>query len=269
MVDDWMLEKTMDKPLVSVIIPTFNAGRSVARCLDSISAQSYKRLEVIIVDNNSTDDSLHDLAAKRVRVAEWPSKRAGARNRGACLAEGRFLFHVDADMELTQRVVEECIDCCLGQSADAVIVPEVSSGRSYWARCEGLEKTIAEGVAGHEAARFYRRSAFDEIGGYDPELEAGEDFDLQYRAEDHGLKVCRIKSTIVHHLDDASFSDIVRKSQYYGRTVNKYREKHRDRLSRSPPYLALLAGRWRVLAMDPPHAVGFFALVLIKYVAQK
>ncbi len=259
----------MEKPPVSVIIPTFNSGRSVVRCVDSILAQSYEHIEVIIVDNNSTDDSLHDLAASPVRIVAWPSKRAEARNRGAGLAEGQFLFHVDADMELTPRVVEECVDCCFQQSADAVIVPEVSSGRGYWAQCVGLQKTIVEGVAGYEAARFYRRNSFEKIGGYDPGLEAGEDFDLHYRTEDHGLKVGRIKSAIMHHQEDASFSDIVHKFQYYGRTVNNYRKKQRDRLSRNPPFLSLLARRWQVLAMDPPHAVGFVALLLIEYVAQR
>jgi glycosyltransferase involved in cell wall biosynthesis len=264
-----VLKLNAKKSLVSVIVPTLNAGESAARCIDSILAQSYEQVEVIIVDNNSTDESLHDLAPRPVRIETWPSKRSAARNRGAELAHGQFLLHVDVDMELTPRVVEECVVCCVQRSADAVIVPEVSSGRTYWARCMGLQKKVSEGAAGLEAARFYERNAFRAIGGYDPQLEAGEDFDLQYRAEDYGLRMSRIESTIVHHLEETSFSEIVRKFQYYGKTVNKYRAKHLERLSRSTPYVSLIVGQWQVLAKDPWHAAGFLALGLIEYVAQR
>jgi len=231
--------------------------------------QSYQNIEVIVVDKYSADGSLKNLEREPVRVVPWPSKMAGARNQGAAVSRGEFFVHIDADMELTEHVLAECVTLALEEGADAVIIPEVSAGENYWTKCLGLNKALALAMSGHEAARFYLRKAFDALGGFDPALEAGEDFDLHFRAEDKGLKIGRIKSPIIHHLGNMKFSSMVDKFHYYGQTVDEFRKKHHQRFEKGPAYPSLVLRRWRILAGDPIHAIGFFALSLIAFVAQK
>lgn len=93
----------MDEGLISVIVPIYNVEPFLATCLDSILNQSYRRLEVILIDDGSTDFSLkiaETYAEKddRVTVYSYPnSGQSAARNRGLEVATGQFITFVDAD----------------------------------------------------------------------------------------------------------------------------------------------------------------------------
>jgi len=107
-----------ENPLVSVIVPVFNAGKYLAVCLDSIITQTYKNLEIIIVDDGSTDDSLkiaNEYALKDGRIAVIRKAHLGvseARNAGLDAASGEFVMFIDADdyagAELVSRLLEAC-----------------------------------------------------------------------------------------------------------------------------------------------------------------
>ena len=90
-------------PKVSVIIPVRNAEKYLGECLDSVLGQTLKDVEVLCVDDGSTDGSakiLSDYAAKdgRIRILRQPASGAGvARNRGLAEARGEYLFFCDAD----------------------------------------------------------------------------------------------------------------------------------------------------------------------------
>ena len=86
--------------LVSVIIPTFNRAASVSRAIDSVLGQTYPRVEVIVVDDGSTDDTRERLSAYDHRVQYVYEENAGpaaARNRGAALATGELIAFLDSD----------------------------------------------------------------------------------------------------------------------------------------------------------------------------
>lgn len=92
-----------DLPLISVIVPVYNTPKTIERCLLSIWAQTYSQLEVILVDDGSTDisgDICDRLAARdpRTRVLHQPNQGlSGARNAGLAVCRGRFVTFVDAD----------------------------------------------------------------------------------------------------------------------------------------------------------------------------
>jgi glycosyltransferase involved in cell wall biosynthesis len=101
--------------LVSVVIPCHNYGRFLAAAIESVLAQAYPDIEVIVVDDGSTDDS----AAVATRYSQVVCLRqqnlgaGGAANRGLDEAKGEFVLFLDADDELTPNAVESHVQCLL------------------------------------------------------------------------------------------------------------------------------------------------------------
>ncbi len=101
-----------ESPLVTLIVPAYNAGTYLRECVDSILAQTHRNLEVIIVDDGSTDTTAacadsYAKADDRVRVLHKPNGGlSSARNAGLDMARGGFIGFVDADDALHPRFVE-------------------------------------------------------------------------------------------------------------------------------------------------------------------
>ena len=96
-------------PLVSVVIPTYQHADSVARCIDTVLAQTYENIEVIVVDDGSIDNTQEVLEAYKGKIAVIRQENRGgnaARNRGAQAASGEFIIFVDADAELRPAMFE-------------------------------------------------------------------------------------------------------------------------------------------------------------------
>src|SRR5437588_11940021 len=110
--------------LVSVIVPTRNSARTLEECLVSIRSQTHPRLEVIVVDNQSTDTTLQIAERHGDLVDTCGPERSAQRNRGARLARGTYLLFVDSDMKLEPGVVGDCLDAIAISTAPGVVVPE-------------------------------------------------------------------------------------------------------------------------------------------------
>src|SRR5258706_16215433 len=122
-------------PLVSIIVPTHNSAKTIAQCLSSVREQTYQPIELIVVDNWSTDGTV-DIARHWCDSVEvFGQERSAQRNRGASLAQGDYLFFVDSDMRLTPNVVRSCLDVLANMDAPAAVVPEQSSGDGFLAKC--------------------------------------------------------------------------------------------------------------------------------------
>ena len=99
-------------PLVSIIVPIYNAELFLADCLSSIASQTYENIEVILINDGSTDDSYNiaksfcDKNSKFQLVTQVNSGVAGARERGLRLARGEYVIHTDADDLMTERAIE-------------------------------------------------------------------------------------------------------------------------------------------------------------------
>jgi len=210
---------------VSVVIPTRDSARTLESCLQSVRAQTYRDLEVLVVDNGSTDGT-PEIAARLadVLLAAGP-ERSAQRNAGARFATGPALLFVDSDMVLDPTVVEECAHAVTA-GAEVVIISEESFGEGFWARCKRLERSCYVGDASIEAARFFSREIFDRVDGYDEGLVGGEDWDLHARVGRAGARVGRITARIWHDEGRLRLRDLVEKKFRYGKTLGRYVRKH-------------------------------------------
>ena len=186
------------RALVSVIVPTRNSEKTMEMCLGSIRRQTYPNVEIVIVDAYSCDGTRKIAEKYDPRIVTSRAYRSEARNIGVRESRGDFLLFVDSDMELGPSVVQGCVEKS-EKHYDALVIPEVSSGTGFWAQCKALEKSCYLGDDTIEAARFFKRSVFQGIGGYDPELEAGEDWDLNQRIMKAGRRIGRTNTFIKHN----------------------------------------------------------------------
>src|SRR5687768_16831644 len=97
------------KELISIIITTKNEQAVIETLLSSIFLQTYKNIEVILVDNNSKDNTLKIPKKFDVKIYTIGPERSAQRNFGAKKSKGKYLLFLDADMELTSDVLNDCI----------------------------------------------------------------------------------------------------------------------------------------------------------------
>lgn len=223
----------MPNPLVSVIVPTKNSAGTLEACLRSIAEQAYYPIELIVVDNHSSD-ATRDMAMRFTdMVFTKGPERSAQRNYGVTMASGRYLLMIDSDMELGRGVVRACVDEMLGDPAvKGVIIPEESFGLGLWSRCKQLERSFYIGVPWIEAPRFFSKAAYRSVDGYDEALVSGEDWDLTRRIERTG-KISRISEFIRHNEGRISLSVTLKKKYYYARHARAYllRNPERSKLS--------------------------------------
>ena len=114
-------------PVVSVIIPVYNSEKYTEKCIHSLLGQTYRNLELLIIDDGSTDQSgaiLDRLAGEDTRIRLIHQKNAGvaeARNRGIDLATGTYLTFVDGDDYVAPDYIQCLVDCARKNEAELVI----------------------------------------------------------------------------------------------------------------------------------------------------
>lgn len=197
-----------DEALVSVVIPTHNRASTVTSAIDSVLAQTYRRLEVIVVDDGSDDGTSRRLESYRNRITVVRQRRAGpsaARNRGAALASGSILAFLDSDdfwmrgkiarqVGLLQRAGPS-VCCCV---CNAVVFDEEGRrvGESF--QFAGIRPPFMQGLWSNPqevlATRFLlfnqvvaiRREAFERCRGFNENLDLLEDHDMALRLARQG-----------------------------------------------------------------------------------
>ena len=136
------LVSVADQPLVSIIVPVYNAEQSLPRCLDSICAQTYQNLEIILVDDGSTDDSLtvcRKFAYRDARIHVLSQPNSGvsaARNNAIETATGKYIQFVDSDDWIDENMTFLLVQRAEREQADFII--------SHYCRVDG-EKTTVHG----------------------------------------------------------------------------------------------------------------------------
>ena len=205
-----LLQRVESSPLrASIIIPVYNAEKTLAACLSICLAQDYPDYEVIVVDDGSTDDSAA-LAADCTGVTSHRQPNAGpaaARNTGARLASGDFLVYTDADCVPNADWLSQLV----GAFEDGV----VAVGGTYAiANSTSRLARVVQAEIAQRHRRFrgdvdflgsfnvaFRRDAFEAVGGFDESyLQAsGEDNDLAYRLHDEGGRMIFNPDAVVAH----------------------------------------------------------------------
>lgn len=262
---------------VSIIIPAFNEVNKIGRCLKFLSKQTYKKIEVILVDDCSKDEigliaskigySLR-LNLKIIKLKEH-RERGVARNMGAKKAAGDYLLFIDADMEVSKNVVAECVTTTKDNyDVKSIIIPEKSYGEGFWARCRQLEKKCYLGDDRIEAARFFEKRAFWKVDGWDEKMVSGEDWDLTRRIRSK-YKVGRINSFIYHNEYKLTLGEAMKRKFYYASVSGIYLEKNPLSILTliffifRPAYLR----NWKLILSDPIYGLGMFFLKIMELFA--
>ena len=167
-------------PLVTVIISVHNEESHLAECLQSLKAQSYSPVEILVVDDGSTDGSREVARRHGVRLLELPHRgKATAVNFGAQVALGEILLFLDGDMVFEARYVEQLVAPILAGEALGTAHAEelVANPENRWARClqavSHLPRDRRFDLSEHELGegsvvyRAVRRSDFLQVGGFD------------------------------------------------------------------------------------------------------
>jgi glycosyltransferase involved in cell wall biosynthesis len=252
---------------VSVIVPTRNSGRTIEACLASIRAQTYRDVELVVVDNNSVDGTLEIARRFADRVMVRGPERSAQRNAGGRAATGEFLVFVDGDMLVSAEVAAEVAQEFGRQPAlQSLIVPLRSVGENFWARCRALEKDLYIGDPDMEAARAFRHVAFDGVGGYDEALHAGEDWDLSARVSETGGAIGRILAELIHDEGWVGLRELLLKKRYYGGTLALYVRKHPGLATRQIVRVAFVRNA-RILLRAPLLGLGLVLMKLLEFAA--
>ena len=174
------METADSKPLVTVIIPVYNTEPYLRKCMDSVCGQTYGNLEIICVNDGSTDGSqsiLEEYAARDARVKVLVQENAGqaaARNRALDAAQGEYVMFVDSDDWLDLNTCEQCVQC-MDDETDAVFfslciegVPDEQRKQEMEAgfvvHHEGKQAVGMEHLNGscvYVAGKMYRRSVLE------------------------------------------------------------------------------------------------------------
>lgn len=215
---------------VSIIITTKNEEKNIENCLESIKKQTYKNVEIVVVDNSSIDKT-KEIARKYTRlVFEKGPERSAQRNYGAKKATGEYVLFLDADMILSPNVIEDCVQLMAKSKVGGIIIPEESFGKGFWAQVKSLERSFYLGNAVIEAARFYDRKKFLTSGGFDEEITGPEDWDLSQKIK-KTYGIMRISSFILHNEGNLSLSNTLKKKYYYAKKFSIYLKKETNRES--------------------------------------
>ena len=190
-------------PLVSVVIPAYNCERTIAAAISSALWQTVEDLEVVVVDDGSTDSTAAIAGAftGRVRVLQQPNAGvAAARNAAVNAAAGRFVAFCDADDVLLDRHVEALLDVWHRDAAGGL-----ATANAFWLLPGGISptKTRHRGkFPSYDGQRMallqsnfvstmslLERSLFESVGGFDESLRQGEDWELWLRLVFAGHRV--------------------------------------------------------------------------------
>jgi len=208
----------MNKPTFSVIIPAYNAAKTLRSTVASVFAQSDQCFEIIIVDDGSTDDTLQvmlQIAAMdwRVRIISQPNSGVSAtRNFGAKLAKGDYLAFLDADDQWTadklarHRSLHEMDPLLEASFARVAFCPEqrgeLGSDRTVSSVPLGsleMEHVIAENAICTTSNLVIDSAVFAELGGFNEALRYAEDQELMARLIEYGSLVSGIQERLVRY----------------------------------------------------------------------
>ncbi|SPF40178.1 Glycosyl transferase family 2 [Candidatus Sulfotelmatobacter kueseliae] len=191
----------MNEPLVSVIIPTYNRAEVICETIENIFQQTYPNLELIVVDDGSTDDTPSVLRSYGNRIRWAAQENAGpsaARNRGISMAKGEVIAFQDSDdawhptkierqVSLLQRGGESVV-CCLcncNVERDGRVVHSFETAPIYPPIEEGMWLNVTEVLATRcvlfNQAVAVRRKALVRVGGFDESFRLMEDMELALR----------------------------------------------------------------------------------------
>lgn len=196
----------MESGLISVIVPVYNVEKYLPRCVDSILAQTYTKLEIILVDDGSPDrcgEICDEYAKKDPRVQVLHQKNSGvsaARNNGIDISNGEYISFIDSDDWIEKDYFQHYIGA-MRQDVDMVVSPYVQNDekgdvispfnkteRAVWEQSKAIQEILSWSHVGWgPVACLYRRAKINTIR-FPVDIVYGEDLAFKYAV----LKQCRV-----------------------------------------------------------------------------
>ncbi|MFA6957679.1 MAG: glycosyltransferase [Thermoanaerobaculia bacterium] len=202
-------------PLVSVIIPTWNRCTYLAETIDSVLAQDHPAVEVIVVNDGSTDATAESLAryeGKITAIHQPNSGQGAAVNRGFAAARGEYLTLVSDDDPLLSGALSQLVDALECERGALVAYPDwaiIDSEGARTALITGFEYSLVDMARHHLCypgpCTLFRRGVLDLVGGWDTKWRWVADFDFWLRIGLHGpmVRVPKVLATWRRH-DEAA-----------------------------------------------------------------
>lgn len=249
-------------PRVSVVIPVYNDPAGVEATLRSLADQTYAEhdFEVVVVDNNSTDDTadVARLACEphanwRVVVETTPGSYA-ARNAGIAASDGDIVAFVDADMTVDEDWLDGVVSA-MGDDVDYlacdVDLGPAGPGESLATRYQRrtafpIRKDVEERGFAPTCCLVVRRRLFDRVGTFDETMQSSGDKEFGNRVRDAGIRLRFAPNLVMHHPPRTSVRALVKKARRIGRGRYQLRRRHDGRYGH--PMLLVL----NPLAYTPP-----------------
>jgi Glycosyl transferase family 2 len=247
--------------LVSVVVPTRDAGRTIETCLRSIRAQTWPALELIVVDNGSSDSTWAAAERHADLALRGGPERSAQRNLGIAHAAGEWVCYVDADMELGPDVVERAVRAGETTHAVGVAIAEESVGPGFWTRCRAEERRCLRDEPDLRWPRLVRTGYLRDTGGFAPWLTGTEDAELHRRMVAHRVPIALADGLILHHEGRLTLRGLARKRFYYGRGLLAYRRAHPGALAAQARAATRAAWRHRRLLLAAPVATAGIAVM--------
>lgn len=272
------LEIIPSDQLVSVIVPLYNAENDVPSVLEEIRKQTYQNVEVMIVDDGSTDSTL-SIAVKE--CGQMPNARAvetnhggasHARNVGLQASRGGTVFFMEADCTYSEDYIQKAVELLDSQpetSAVCLTGAPLKLRHTLAVECIDVEnkvqhRLLSEGKIRPFYAWVYRRQAIMSVGGFDEKLFQGEDKDLFRRFEAAGYVVGWIPGVHWWHKRDQTLRELAGKWFSRGRMRLLYSLKHRlyGEMTRTIAPLWLTIAGILVAILAPLLGLGIIVVVL-------
>ena len=256
-----------EKPLVSTITPVLNGEEYLSGNLESIKKQTYPNIEIIVVDNFSTDKTVEIAKKMGATVYQKGPERASQDNYGVKMAHGKYVFITGCDMVLDNDYIEQCVRRCEEEGYDAVYASVKSKTTNFWSKVKGLERDMYIGDDFIESARFFRRDVYLELGGFDTSLVINaDDYDMQRRLNAKGYKTGRITATELHIDEIDSLKEVFLKSFYYGMNSWEYIKRQKGyAVKQLSPVRRAYFKNLSLLLKHPLLAIGFVIFKIVQY----
>ena len=200
------------KPLISAIIPVYNGEKYLAEAIESVLAQSYRPLELIIVDDGSTDGSA--TIARSYKEAHYICQSnmgvAAARNTGLASAGGEFIAFLDADDMWHPQKIQIQIEYLQKHPSIMYTLSKINNFVEPGCNIHPEKlQSILKNEQINLASLVSHKAVFDQIGGFNPLYHVGEDFDWITRTKDAGIPMVILPEVLLQrriHNSNISFT---------------------------------------------------------------
>lgn len=263
----------MSNILISVVVTTKNEEQNIEQCLRSISEQSYRNLEIIVVDNNSNDRTKEIALRYTDKVYDKGPERSAQRNYGMIdKSSGEYVMYVDADMILAPDLIKACLEFIERGEYLALQISEIVRGNNFFSRVRRFERSFYDGTV-IDGARYFKKNIFVSVGGFDETMSGPEDWDIDKKIKAIGrigLVPKNGEAAVIYH-NEAEFNlkKYLSKKGYYTQSFAKYINKWgkddediRKQFGIGYRYFGVFLenGKWKKLLSHPALTFGMYFL---------